>query len=99
MRGGARCHPEVRSVPSGRVATLRAHRAGSCDWGPTVRVPEEVLARLQPLRSVLGVLRHLPPRALVEGRLWGEPDVKKIECQGGCGWGVAWRIDYKCTVF
>jgi hypothetical protein len=28
---------------------------------------------------------------LVEGKLWGEPDVKKIECIGGCGCGVAWR--------
>jgi hypothetical protein len=29
--------------------------------------------------------------ALVEGTLWGDPDVKKLECKGGCGWGVAWR--------
>ena len=29
--------------------------------------------------------------ALVESTLWGEPDAKRIECKGGCGWGVAWR--------
>jgi len=29
--------------------------------------------------------------ALVEGVLWDEPDVKKVECKCGCGWGVAWK--------
>jgi hypothetical protein len=33
--------------------------------------------------------------ALVEGSLWGEPNVRRIDCKGGCGWGVAWREDYK----
>jgi len=28
--------------------------------------------------------------ALVEGVLWGKPDVRNISCKGGCGWGVAW---------
>jgi len=35
-----------------------------------------------------GICHH---GALVEGTLWGEPDVRRIECKGGCGWAVAWR--------
>jgi hypothetical protein len=29
--------------------------------------------------------------ALVEGRLWGDPDLRTLRCRGGCGWAVAWR--------
>lgn len=28
---------------------------------------------------------------LVEGALWGEPDIQQVTCKGGCGWAVAWR--------
>ncbi len=28
---------------------------------------------------------------LVEGTVWGQPHVQRVECKGGCGWGVAWK--------
>ncbi len=80
-------------MPSMQGPDLRARPTRSSVGRLALHEPEEVLVRMRGLREALGMLRDLPPRRLgrIEGTLWGEPDVMKIECKGGCGWGVAWR--------